>query len=73
MYNRVGEMAGAEKQAQIFAGIHLPPLGTPSREKARLTQVVMERLDHLVDVETQSRIFRAVSAISRMLIMKPIN
>ncbi|MBE0698444.1 MAG: hypothetical protein IH586_16125 [Anaerolineaceae bacterium] len=57
IYHRIGEVAGIEKRAEIFDDFLVPPLGTNSREKSRLTQVLMERLDHLVDPKTQSLIF----------------
>jgi hypothetical protein len=57
MYRKVGEVAGAEKRAKVFGEIEIPPLGTSSHKKAQITRIVMERLDHLVDAETQARIF----------------
>jgi hypothetical protein len=52
MYEKLGQAVGEQKRDEVFAGIELPPLGTPSSEKPRITQAVMERLEHLVDPET---------------------
>ena len=52
LYEKLGQAVGEEKRDEVFAGIELPPLGTPSLEKPRITQAVMERLEQLVDPET---------------------
>lgn len=57
LYRKAGEVVGAERRAEIFGEVEAPPLGTSSQKKADLTRAVMERLDHLVDAETQARIF----------------
>jgi hypothetical protein len=57
LYRKVGEVVGAERRAEIFGEAAVPPLGTSSQKKAQLTRAVMIRLDHLVDAETQARIF----------------
>ncbi|MBN2148764.1 MAG: hypothetical protein JW726_15355 [Anaerolineales bacterium] len=57
MYRKVGEVAGAEIRDKVFAQAPVPPLGISSQQKARLTQVVMERLERIVDDETRARIF----------------
>ena len=52
LYEKLGQAVGEQKRDEVFAGIELPPLGTPSSEKPRITQAVMERLERLVDPET---------------------
>jgi hypothetical protein len=52
LYTKLGQAVGEEKRDEVFAGIELPPLGTLSSEKPRITQAVMERLEQLVDPET---------------------
>jgi hypothetical protein len=52
LYEKLGQAVGEEKRDEVFAGIELPPLGTPSTDKPRITQAVMERLEQLVDPET---------------------
>jgi hypothetical protein len=52
LYEKLGRSVGKQVRDEIFAGISLPPLGTPPSDKPRLTQAVMERLERLVDPET---------------------
>jgi hypothetical protein len=52
LYDKLARAVGEEKRDEVFAGIDLPPLGTPSTEKPRFTQAVMARLERLVDPET---------------------
>jgi hypothetical protein len=52
LYEKLGQAVGEQKRDEVFAGIEIPPLGTPSSEKPRITQAVMERLERLVDAET---------------------
>jgi hypothetical protein len=52
LYEKLGQAMGEQTRDEVFAGIDLPPLGTPSSEKPRITQAVMERLERLVDPET---------------------
>jgi hypothetical protein len=56
LYERLGTAAGEAKRDEVFRNIDLPELGTPSSEKPRITQAVMERLERLVDAETCSAI-----------------
>lgn len=56
LYQKLGEAVGEEERDEVFAGIEIPPLGTPNREKPRLTQAVMERLEQLVDAETYQQV-----------------
>ncbi len=50
--NKLKEIVGQEKRNEIFKGIDLPPLGTRSEEKPKITKIVMERLDAKVDEKT---------------------
>jgi hypothetical protein len=52
LYEKLGRAVGEELRDRVFAGIELPPLGTPSTEKPRITQAIMARLEQLVDAET---------------------
>jgi hypothetical protein len=52
LYEKLGQSVGEQKRDEIFAGIEIPPLGTPSSRKPMITQAVMERLERLVDPET---------------------
>ena len=52
LYQKLGEAVGEQQRDEVFAGIEIPPLGTPNSEKPRLTQAVMERLEQWVDPET---------------------
>ncbi len=56
LYEKLGQEIGEQKRDQVFAGIELPPLGTPPSQKPRITHAVMERLESLVDPETCKRI-----------------
>jgi hypothetical protein len=51
LYEKLGQAVGEQVRDEVFAGIELPPLGTPSSEKPRITQAVMERLERRVDPE----------------------
>jgi len=57
LYRKLGEVLGVEKRAEIIGEIQIPPLGISSQKKAHLTQIVMERLGHIVDADTQAQIF----------------
>jgi hypothetical protein len=52
LYEKLGEAVGEQKRDEVFADIEIPPLGAPNSEKPAITQVVMERLEQLVDPET---------------------
>jgi hypothetical protein len=52
LYEKLGATVGEAKRDEVFRGIDLPPLGTPSAAKPPITQVVMDRLEGLVDAET---------------------
>jgi hypothetical protein len=51
LFEKLGQHVGAETRDQVFEGIELPPLGTPSSEKPTFTQAVMERMERIVDLK----------------------
>jgi len=51
LYEKLGEALGIQRRDEVFEGIELPPMGTPSAEKPRFTQAVMEQLETMVDAE----------------------
>ena len=51
LYKKVGDSLGNEQREAIFAEIEIPPFGTPNAQKPKITQVVMERLEHTVGTE----------------------
>jgi len=51
LYEKVGEEFGEGKRGEIFAGIELPPVGSPNAQKPAVTQAVMERLENSVGIE----------------------
>jgi len=52
LYDKLGQAVGEQTRDEVFDGIEIPPLGTPSAQKPTFTQAVMERLERLVDPET---------------------
>jgi len=52
LYEKLGQAVGEQKRDEVFAGIEIPPLGTPSAEKPAITQAIMERMERLVGAET---------------------
>lgn len=52
LYDKLGLTVGEQTRDAVFAGIDRPPIGTPSSEKPRITQAVMQRLERLVDPDT---------------------
>lgn len=56
LYQKLAEAVGDEKRDRVFQGIDLPPLGTPLSERPHITQVVMERLEQIIDPAVVDRI-----------------
>jgi hypothetical protein len=52
LYEKLEQALGEQKRDEIFAGIELPSLGTPTSQKPQITQAIMERLERLVDPQT---------------------
>ncbi len=52
LHEKLAQALGEQKRDEIFRGLELPSIGTPSREKARLMRVVMERLEASEDPAT---------------------
>ncbi|MBN2081371.1 hypothetical protein JW859_04095 [bacterium] len=48
-YAKLADVLGTEERDAVFGGVTPPPLGTPSREKARLMREVMGRLEARVE------------------------
>ena len=46
LHRKVGEAYGDEARDELFAGIGLPPLGTPSTQKPAYTSALLERLEN---------------------------
>ena len=59
LYRTVGEALGQETQAEIFAGVELPPIGTTPLAWTRVNSVVFPRLEALADQATVKRILRS--------------
>lgn len=57
LYRKLGQVAGEQKRDEIFADIALPPLGIPNLEKSRITQLVIQRLERMLDAEECQRVF----------------
>jgi hypothetical protein len=51
LHKKIGEALGEAKRDELFAGVDLPPLGTPNTEKPYLTETVVGRLE-AADAET---------------------
>jgi len=49
LYKRLGRALGRKARNQVFAGISLPALGTPTAELPAYTRAVMDRLEAMVD------------------------
>ena len=49
LYERLAQEVGEQKRDEVFAGIELPPLGTRLSHLPEVTQIVMERLENLID------------------------
>ncbi|HVP22442.1 MAG TPA: hypothetical protein VMS77_00865 [Conexivisphaerales archaeon] len=49
---KVRETVGESKHAEVFGGLELPPLGTLSTDKPRITRMFMERLGASLDEKT---------------------
>ncbi len=56
LYEKLAEEIGEECRDEIFDGLDLPPLGTPNTQKPRLTETVLDRMEHAVGPQTCKRI-----------------
>lgn len=59
LYRVVAEELGTEAQAEIFAGVTLPALGTTPLTWTRVNAIVFPRLEAIASPETVKRILRA--------------
>ncbi|TFF86988.1 hypothetical protein EU519_00020 [Candidatus Thorarchaeota archaeon] len=57
----LAEEIGDSWRKQVFDDITLPPLGTSSVEKRKIAEVVIERIERLLDQETCERILSGVA------------
>jgi hypothetical protein len=55
LYEKVGQSVGDQRRDEIFRGLNCLP-GTPSAQKPKITQAMMERLEETVDAATCQRI-----------------
>ncbi len=58
LYQRLAQEVGEKKRDEVFAGIELPPLGTPLSQLPRVTQMVMERLENMIDPAITIRLLK---------------
>jgi hypothetical protein len=56
LYEKMGRELGEQKRDEIWQGIPLPPLGTPTTELYRTARAVMERLEATEGPETIRRL-----------------
>ncbi len=56
LYAKLGEELGEVVRDEIFQGVPLPPLGTPTTERPRLTETVIRRLEKKVGAERARRV-----------------
>ena len=59
LHSRLGEVLGDEERDRVFAGIDLPPLGTPATELPGHTRRVMERIEAEVAPEVADQVLSA--------------
>jgi hypothetical protein len=48
LHKKLGEVVGEKKRDEVFEGIKMPSVGTPSTEKPKITQAVMDRMEMMV-------------------------
>jgi len=56
LHKKLGREVGEAVRDKVFDGIALPPLGTPNRDKPRLTETVVRRLESTIDPATCDRV-----------------
>ena len=61
LHEKLGDAVGENKRNEIFEGIDLPPLGTPSSEKPKFTKAIMDRMETMVDPETCQKVLSDVA------------
>jgi hypothetical protein len=52
LHRKLGEEIGDSRRDKMFAGVDLPPLGTPNKEKPRLMKTVVDRMKSELDPGT---------------------
>jgi hypothetical protein len=58
LFKKAGQVFGEEKRDEIFSGIDLPPLGTPTSQRPKITQAVMERIGAVVGYDSCKNILK---------------
>lgn len=58
---RLSEMVGNKERDEIFDEIEGPPLGLPSSEKPRVTKMVMDRMEDILDLKTCQKVLAEVA------------
>jgi len=61
LHQKLGEQVGENLRDDIFKDISMPPLGTPSSEKPKITRAVMERMETKVDAKTCQKVLTEVA------------
>lgn len=61
LFEKLGQQVSSKTRDQVFEGIELPPLGTPSSEKPKFTQAVMERMEKIVDSKACKKVLSDVA------------
>jgi len=56
LHAKLAEVIGETARDEIFAGVDLPPLGTPNAEKPALMQTVIQRMEASLDSQTCVRV-----------------
>lgn len=51
LYKKLGEVVGDSKRDEVFEGIEMPSLATPSTEKPKITETLMDRMESMVKPE----------------------
>jgi len=61
LHEKLGDAVGENKRNDVFEGIDLPPLGTPSSEKPKFTKAIMDKMEAVVDPETCQKVLSDVA------------
>ncbi len=61
LHQKLSDAVGEAKRDEIFEGIVLPPLGTPSSEKPKFTKAIMDRMETMVDPDTCQKVLSDVA------------
>jgi len=56
LWRRLGDLAGEARRDEVFAGLEIPPLGTPNERKSAYMRELVQRLYDRVDEDTAGSI-----------------